>query len=87
MYSDKYFNICSNELKMFFQTFVPKENTDQFFGETIAYKTTQFSLTNLQGHSFDILIQQYVSEERGQIYQFDLKNKSTESNSVAISFP
>ena len=40
----------------------------------------------LEGHGFSILIQKYVSEEREQIYQFSLRSKTTENNSVGISF-
>ena len=48
--------------------------------------TVQFSLENFQGHGF-ILIQKYVLEKWGPIYQFSLKNKTAEGNSAAISFP
>ena len=39
------------------------------------------------GHGFNILIHKYFSEEGEQIYQFNLKSKTTEGNSAAIYFP
>ena len=42
----------------------------------------------LGGHGFIILIiLKYFSEEWEQIYQFSLKNKTTEGNSAATYFP
>ena len=41
----------------------------------------------LGGRDFNILIHYYFSEEQEQIYQFSLKNKTTEDNSVTIYFP
>ena len=39
MYSDNFFfDIYSREFRMFFQIFVPKGDTRQFFGETRAYE-------------------------------------------------
>ena len=38
MYLDHFFDIYSQELKTFFKC-VPRANTDQYFGETIAYKS------------------------------------------------
>ena len=75
---------------MFFQIFVAKGDTGQFFLRNNTLSTIQVSLSNLKflgGPSFNILIQKYFSEEWGQIYQFSLKSKTAEGNSVAISFP
>ena len=71
---------------MFFQIFVAKGDTGQFFLRNNTLSTIQVSKF-LGGPSFNILIQKYFSEEWGQIYQFSLKSKTAEGNSVAISFP
>ena len=42
MCSDKFFNIYSHEFRMFFQIFVCKGDTGQFFGETRAYEQYNF---------------------------------------------
>ena len=41
----------------------------------------------LGGYGFNILIHNYFSEEREQIYQFSLKSKTTEGNPTVIFFP
>ena len=41
----------------------------------------------LGGRAFNNLIHKYFLEEWEQIYQFSLKNKTTEDNSAAIYFP
>ena len=40
----------------------------------------------LGGYGFNILIHKYFSEKWEQIYQFSLKNKTTEGNLAAIYF-
>ena len=42
MFSDKFFNIYSHEFKMFFQIFVSKGDTGQFFGEKQLMNSTIF---------------------------------------------
>ena len=52
-----------------------KGHTDQFFLRNSSLWTVQFSLINLQGHGFNIIIQSYVSKEWGHIYQHSLKKR------------
>ena len=52
--------------------------------------TVQFLLISLHvsgGYAFNISIQNYFSDDWEQIYQFSLKNNTTEANSAAIYFP
>ena len=71
MHSEKLFKIYFHE-QMFFQIFVAKEDTGQFFLRNNNLWT----------------IRKYFSEEWEQIYRFSLnKSKTTEGNSAAISFP
>ena len=71
LYSEIFFNIYSLEFAMFFQIFVSKQyNFDQ---------------QTFGRHNF-ILIRKYVSEKWQHIYQFDLKNGTTERDSAAIRF-
>ena len=75
---------------MFFEVFLKKGDTGQFFWEIIAW-AIKFSLTQsstfLGGRGFNILIHKYFSEEWGQISQFSQKSKTTEGNSAAMYFP
>ena len=79
-----FFIFTPMSLKCFFKSLF-RGDARQFFYKSNNLWRVQFSLTNLQGYGF-ILIQKYVLEDWGQIYQFSLTDKTTEGSSVAIGF-